>query len=240
MHVFDAGLKQCLFCSLKDLDLYILFCPFDNFLYTGRMDASVNDESLKRKSCHFPAHRVKTAQCDGLGGIVNYQVHARKGLKGPDVAALSADDAALHLVGRKIYNADHCVRRKFNTAALDCGCNNFLSFAICFTLCTFFQFFKPETYQMIRFGLDFGQQEVSGLFACKLCCLFEIGDQFLFLCGELVEFFLHLFMFLDQFFFFSADAFDLPVKIFFFLFETSLGTLQFVSALLGVPVELLP
>jgi len=204
------------------------------------MDASVNYKPFKRKSCDFTAHRVKTAQCNGFGGIVNYQVYACKGFKGPDVAALSADDTALHLVGRKIYNADHCVRRKFNTAALDCGCNNFLSFAICFTLRTFFQFFKPETYQVVRFGLNFGQQEVSGLFACKLCCLFEIGDQFLFLYGELVEFFLRLFMFLDQFLFFSADAFDLPVKIFFFLFKTPLGALQLVSAFLGVPVELLP
>ena len=91
---------------------------------------------------------------------------------------------------------------------------------------------------MIRFGLDFGQQEVPGLFACKLRYLFEIGDQFLFLCGELVEFSCTCSCFWTSSS--SADAFDLPVKIFFFLFETSLGTLQFVSALLGVPVELLP
>ena len=44
------------------------------------MDASVNDESLKRKSATSGA-QGQNSQCDGLGGIVNYQVHARKGLK---------------------------------------------------------------------------------------------------------------------------------------------------------------
>ena len=124
---------------------------FNYFFDPGRMDTSIYYKPLERKTGDFTPYGVKTAQGHGFRGIVNYQVYPCKSFKGPDIASLSAYDTALHLVGRKIYNADHCVRRKFNTAALDCGCNNFLSFAICLTLRTFFQFFEPETYQMICF-----------------------------------------------------------------------------------------
>ncbi len=173
------------------------------------MYASINNKPFKGKACNFTPYWVKAAQRDGFRSVIYYQVDSGKRFKGPYVAAFSADYSSLHLVGRKIYNADHCVRRKFNTAALDCGCNNFLSFTICITLSTFFQFFKPETYQMVRFGFYFGQQEVPCLFTCKLGDLFEIGDQFLFLNGELVQFFLRLFMFLD-----SSSSLRLMLSIF--------------------------
>ncbi len=99
-------------------------------------------QAFQGKACNFTPYWVKAAQRDGFRSVIYYQVDSGKRFKGPYVAAFSADYSSLHLVGRKIYNADHCVRRKFNTAALDCGCNNFLSFTICITLSTFFQFFS--------------------------------------------------------------------------------------------------
>ena len=44
----------------------------------------------------------KPAQHDGLGRVVDDQVDAGRLLEGPDVAALAADDPALHLVARQV------------------------------------------------------------------------------------------------------------------------------------------
>ncbi|MPN31935.1 hypothetical protein SDC9_179410 [bioreactor metagenome] len=174
MHVLDTSFKQCLFRGFKDLYLDVFFCAFNYFLYPCRMYASIKNKPFKGKACNFTPYWVKAAQRDGFRSVIYYQVDSGKRFKGPYVAAFSANYSSLHLVGRKIYNADHCVRRKFNTAALDCGCNNFLSFTICFPLCTFLQLLKPETDKVVGFRFYFSQQEISGLFACKLGNLFEI------------------------------------------------------------------
>ena len=52
------------------------------------------------------AHRVEAAQDDRLGRVVDDQVDAGRLLERADVAALAADDAALHLVARQVDDAD--------------------------------------------------------------------------------------------------------------------------------------
>ena len=62
------------------------------------MDAAVLDELLQGDAGDFPAHRVEAGDGDGLRRVVDDQIHAGHGLQRADVAALAADDAALHLV----------------------------------------------------------------------------------------------------------------------------------------------
>lgn len=69
-----------------------------HLLDAGGMDAAVLDELLQGDAGDFPAHRVEAGDGDGLRRVVDDQIHAGHGLQRADVAALAADDAALHLV----------------------------------------------------------------------------------------------------------------------------------------------
>ena len=78
----------------------------DDFLDAAGVDAAVGDELGDRQSRDLAADRVEAGQHDGLGRVVDDQVDARRLLEGPDVAALAADDPALHLVGRQVHDRD--------------------------------------------------------------------------------------------------------------------------------------
>ena len=62
------------------------------------MDAAVGDELGERDPGDLAADRVEARDDDGLGRVVDDQVDAGRLLEGADVAALAADDPALHLV----------------------------------------------------------------------------------------------------------------------------------------------
>ena len=66
-------------------------------LDAGGVDAAVGDKALQRHAGHLAAGLVEAGQGDGLGGVVDDEVHAGGGFQGADVAALPADDAALHV-----------------------------------------------------------------------------------------------------------------------------------------------
>ena len=91
MHVFDARFEKRLFGGLKNLDLNVLLRPLYYFLYAGRVDPAVDDQSLKREAGHFAAYGIKAAQRDGLRGVVDDEVDSGERFKSPDVAAFSSD-----------------------------------------------------------------------------------------------------------------------------------------------------
>ncbi len=62
------------------------------------MDPAILDELRERQTSHLPADRVEAADEHRLGGVVDDEIDASGLLQGADVAALAADDAALHLV----------------------------------------------------------------------------------------------------------------------------------------------
>ena len=83
------------------------------------MDAAVQNELLQSQPGDLPAHGIKAGDRNGLGGIVDNQVHAGQGLQRADVAAFAADDAALHLVVGQGHHADSSLRHVVGGAALD-------------------------------------------------------------------------------------------------------------------------
>ena len=62
------------------------------------MDAAVGNELFQCQSCDLPADGVERGHGDGLGGVVDDQIHTGDGFQRADVAAFPADDAALHFV----------------------------------------------------------------------------------------------------------------------------------------------
>ena len=83
------------------------------------MDAAVQNELFQGQTGDFPAHRVEAGHGDGLGGVINDEIHAGHGLQGADVAALPADDAALHLVVGQGHHRDGGFGHMVGGAALD-------------------------------------------------------------------------------------------------------------------------
>ncbi len=70
------------------------------------MDAAVGDELGDGEPGDLAADRVEARQDDRLGRVVDDQVDPGRLLEGPDVAALAADDPALHLVRRQVHDRD--------------------------------------------------------------------------------------------------------------------------------------
>ena len=78
----------------------------DDLLDAAGVDAAVGDELGDGDPRDLAADRVEAGQDDRLGRVVDDQVHAGRLLEGADVAALAADDPALHLVGRQVHDRD--------------------------------------------------------------------------------------------------------------------------------------
>ena len=62
------------------------------------MDTAVGNQLMERETRNLAAHRVESREDDGLRRIVHNNLHTRRSFQRPDVTALTADDAAFHLV----------------------------------------------------------------------------------------------------------------------------------------------
>ena len=65
------------------------------------MDAAILDQPFERTSSDFAANRVERRHGDRFGRVVDDEVDAGHRLERPDVPAVTADDAALHVIGRE-------------------------------------------------------------------------------------------------------------------------------------------
>ena len=98
VHLGDAQLDQGILAGplaqLLDLGLAALVGVLDPL----RVDAPVRDETFQGEPGDLAPDRIEAGEKHRLGGVVDDQVDAGHRLEGTDVAALAADDAALHLV----------------------------------------------------------------------------------------------------------------------------------------------
>ena len=84
--------------------------------------------------------RIKPGQHHCLRGIVDNQFHARQGLKGTNVASLSANDAAFHLIIGKLYDGNGGFRHMIRRAPLNRSHNQIPCLLVRFFLCFVFKF----------------------------------------------------------------------------------------------------
>ncbi len=98
MQAVDANFEHGGFARFANRIVNFLLGFFDHLFDAGGMDASVENELFERNSRYFPAHRVKTGEDDRFRRVVNDEVNARRRFQRADVSALTADDAALHVV----------------------------------------------------------------------------------------------------------------------------------------------
>ena len=117
----DVRLQHRLLADLQDVLLHLLLRLGDHLLDARRVDAAVLDQLGQREPGGLAADVVEGADDDHAGRVVHDHVHAGGLLEGADVAALAADDAALHVVGGDVHGADGGVGGVLGGVALDGG-----------------------------------------------------------------------------------------------------------------------
>ena len=96
--VADAALEHGALALGLDGGLHLTAGLLHHFLDMGGMDTAVSDQLFQCQPGDLPADRLEAGDGDGLRCIVDDEIHTGQRLDGTDVAALAADDAALHLV----------------------------------------------------------------------------------------------------------------------------------------------
>ncbi len=98
VEVAAVGLEDSLLAGLLDVLVHLRLRLVVHLLDPRRLDAAVLDELEQRDLRDLAPDRVERRQDDGLRGVVDDHVHAGQVLERADVAALTADDAPLHVV----------------------------------------------------------------------------------------------------------------------------------------------
>ena len=114
-----VGFQYSLLALLLNGGVHLALGLFVQLLNAGGMNAAVLDQSLQGQAGNLSAHRVKGADGDGFRRVVNDQFNAGNGFNGADVAPLTADDAAFHLVIGQCHNGDGGLCRVIGGAALN-------------------------------------------------------------------------------------------------------------------------
>ena len=98
----NAGIVGSLLTRLANDDVDLGPGLGHDFLDSAGMDAPVAHELHERNASDLATHRVEPGQHHGFGRVVDDQVDTRGLFEGPNVAPLTADDPALHLVAREM------------------------------------------------------------------------------------------------------------------------------------------
>jgi hypothetical protein len=106
VEALDVGVQRRLLARLLDVALELGLRLVVRLLDPCRMDATVLQEPLEREAGDLAPDAVEPGQDHGVGRVVDDEVDAGEMLEGADVAALAADDAALHVVGGELDDGD--------------------------------------------------------------------------------------------------------------------------------------
>jgi hypothetical protein len=115
----DAGVVGRLLAELDQLALELLLGLEDDLLDPARMDPAVEDQRLERAAGDFAPYRVEAAHAHRVGGVVDDDVHAGRGLEGADVPALAPDDPAFHFFAGERHRGHGALGRVLGGQALD-------------------------------------------------------------------------------------------------------------------------
>ena len=117
----DAGVVRGGFAGLLDELVDLGPGLGHDLLDTAGVDAAVLDQLGEGDAGDLPADRVEATDEHRLRGVVDDEVDARGQLQGADIAPLTADDAALHLVRRDGHDRHGHLRGMVHHDPLDGG-----------------------------------------------------------------------------------------------------------------------
>ena len=84
--------------GLEDLILKLFLDLRHDLFNTCRMDTSVHDKLMERKTCDLSSDRVESRKKNGIRSIVHYDFHTGSSLQGPDVTTFAADDSTFDII----------------------------------------------------------------------------------------------------------------------------------------------
>ena len=119
MQAGHARLVRRRLALLANLLLDLLLGLGDDLLDPRRMDPPVLDQLRQRQARDLAAHRIEARQRHRVGRVVDDQVHAGRRFERANVAALSADDAALHLLVGDRHDGGRDLANRVARVALD-------------------------------------------------------------------------------------------------------------------------
>ena len=198
----------------------------------GGVDAAVGDQLLQRQPGDLPAHRLEAGDGDGLGGVVDDEIRAGQCLQRADVAALAADDAALHLVIGQGHHADGDLGHVVGGAALDSGGHDLAGALVGLVLGPGLDLLDLQRRLVGHLGLHLGDQVILGLIRreagdalqhFRLAALDELDLLLLLVHGGVL---------LGQGLLLLLDHLGLVIEIFLFLLQTALLLLLLGAAFL--------
>ena len=120
VQVGDRELERGRFPFLADLLPQLRAHLLDDLLDARRVDAAVRDQLLQGQARHLAAQRLERRDDDGLGRVVDDQVHPGGGLQSSDVAPFAPDDPPLQVIGRELHDRDRGLDDRVRGEALDC------------------------------------------------------------------------------------------------------------------------
>ena len=119
MDAVQIRLEDGLLAGLADLVVHLALGLLHHLLDAGGVDAAVHDQLLQGDAGHLAANRIEGGDDHGLRRVVDDQIDAGGGFEGADVAALAADDAALHVVVGQRHHGDGGLRHVVGGALLN-------------------------------------------------------------------------------------------------------------------------
>ena len=159
----DPHLEAGALAFLLEVLVHVLLDLLHHLLDARRVDAAVGDEPLERQPRHLAAERVVARDEDRLRRVVDDQVHAGGRLERPDVAPLSPDDPALHVVGREIHDRDGGLDGVVRRQALDRRGEHFAGLALGVLPGFLLQAHRDQDRVPARLLLHLGEQPLLGL-----------------------------------------------------------------------------
>ena len=203
-----------------------------HFLDVGGVDAAVGDKLFQGQPRDLAADRLEAGDGDGLRRVVDDQIRAGKRLQRADVAALAANDAALHLVIGQRHHADGDLGHVVGGAALDGGGHDLAGTLVGLVLGAGLDLLDLQRRFVGDLGLHLGDQVILSLIRR------ESGDTLQHLrLAALDEFDLLLLLvqssvLLGQSLLFLLDHLGLVIEVLFLLLQAAFLLLLFGAAFL--------
>ena len=230
MNSIDAGLNDGALTLLLNRRLHLTAGFINCFLNAGGVNTSIRDQALQRNAGHLAAHGFKAGKRDGLRRVVNDKVYAGHRFNRTDIAALTADDAALHFVVGKRNNGDGGLRHMVGCTALNGHGDNLAGGFLSVVTGLLLKLHHFNGLFMGQFVFQLLKQVVLCLIGSKTGNAFQHFKLAFFDGLRLVETFLRLFYLVGQRLVLGFKTFKLFVECFFFLLNTAFLPLDFPAA----------
>ncbi len=163
-------LQHRLFAGLLELVLDVLARLLDDLFDARRVDAAVRHEAGQGEARDLAADAVEGREHDGVRRVVDDQVDAGGVLEGADVAALAADDAALHVLGGDRHDRDGRFGDGLGGDALHRGGEDLAGLGAGVLLDLLFDLTHEAVGLLAHLGLHLGHEQGAG-FALR-----QVGD----------------------------------------------------------------